>query len=105
MISPLEGEMSAKPTEGGDRARGSLIPQFRCQTGVDQYLAGLVGLILGHQETPRQKAERTLKDTHALVGDETADTGVLHQAFRKGKHDDIIGTDQFLHYGSFSCLI
>jgi octaprenyl-diphosphate synthase len=65
------------------------------QAGVGEYLSRRVDVLLMHQNSPRQNAERALDDAHVLVRHQMIDMGAIEQRADRRHQHDIIGPNQF----------
>ena len=64
--------------------------------------AGLQIVVLMHQNPPRQDAERAFDDAHVLVQHEVMDIGAVEQRADRRNQHDIVGSNQFPQFSSFS---
>ena len=75
---------------------GSVIgPQFVGEPGIAEDLPRLAVIVLMHQNTARQHAERAFDDAHVLVQHQMVDIGAVEQRSDRRNQHDIVGSNQF----------
>ena len=71
--------------------------QFMAEAGVVQQLPRAQFLLVGHQDTSRQDAERTFQHAHVLVEHQVVNARAVEQRPDGGHQHGIIGADDLAH--------